>query len=173
MRNWRDRLLLATTTHCRDVSVLRLACCVCSRREEDIAGKTLQATPLRGETLHQLYQTTDGNPRRTLGDPGLGIVHPGSAGNVEVQPGRVEGEFVEEHRCAARAAPAPAGVHQIRDVRAHGFQIVFAERQAPELLAGLVNGLAKALVDGVVIRENPSVRVAKRNNDGSGERGGV
>jgi hypothetical protein len=44
------------------------------------------------------------------------------------------------------------------------------ERQTPHLFAGFVVRLVEALVNGVIIGEDPSIRIAQRNHDSARER---
>src|SRR5580704_14953268 len=69
------------------------------------------------EALDELHQAPQRDSRRTLRDPRLLIFHPRRAGNVEMNPGSVFRELLQEHRRVNRAAPASTGVDNIRNAR--------------------------------------------------------
>src|ERR1700737_4636851 len=79
----------------------------------------------------KLYQTSHRDPGRPFSDPGLVVFHPSGAGDIEMDPGSVFCKFFQEHGRSARAAPAPAGIHDIGDIRLDLLFVLIVERQAP------------------------------------------
>ena len=126
-----------------------------------------------GKVACKLHQAAQSNSGRPLGDPRFLLLGPGGAGDVEVDPGGVLGEFLEEHGGGDGAAIAAAGVHDVGDVGANDLLVLVIQRHAPHFFAGLVEGLAEAVVHGVVVGEDAGVDVAESDDDGAGERGGV
>src|SRR6266481_2757259 len=57
----------------------------------------------------EVDQGAEGYAGGAFGEPGLGVVVPGGAGDVEVNPGRVAGEFLDEHGTGDGAAGFGAG----------------------------------------------------------------
>src|SRR5258708_7859007 len=109
------------------------------------------------KSLDPLHQAANSNSGWPFGDPALGLFHPGYSRDVEMDPGRIGDEFLEEHGCGAGAAPASACVHDVGDVRTDLVQVFGIERQAPELLSGALQCLSEVLVDIVVIGEDAGV----------------
>src|SRR2546430_960679 len=63
------------------------------------------------KSLDQVHQCAEGDAGGAFGEPRLGIVVPGGAGDVEVNPWRVAGEFADEPRAGdGTAAFAAADV---------------------------------------------------------------
>src|SRR6266436_5074554 len=70
-------------------------------------------------------QGTQGYASRAFGEPGLGLVVPGGACDVEVDPGRIAGEFLDEHGAGDRAAAfAAADVLDVGDSALDEFAVV-------------------------------------------------
>src|SRR5271157_1921591 len=109
-------------------------------------GRCALSTP----SLYELHQAPHRDSRGTLGNPGLGILHPRGAGDIEVDPGSVFGEFLEEHSGGNGAAPTAAGIHHVGDVRLDDLLAFVVERQAPHLLTRLLVGPDKTLIHLVV-----------------------
>src|SRR5581483_2511650 len=70
-------------------------------------------TLLRREALDELHQAAQRNARWTFRNPGLLLFRPRRAGDVEMDPGRVIGKFLEEHGRGDGSAPASAGIHDV------------------------------------------------------------
>src|ERR1035437_10312586 len=139
--------------------------------------KTRQAASLldllRAPSFYELHQTAQGYSRWAFGNPRLLLFHPGGAGYVEVDPGRVFGEFFQEHGGGDGSAPASAGIHHVGDVRFDDLFVFVVEGKTPHLLTGLLGGFREALVQRVVARENSGVHVAEGYDYRAGQGGGV
>src|SRR5215203_2649899 len=120
--------------------------------------------------LHQPIEEAHAPARRpALVDLVLGRAH-GRTGDVEVRPGRLVDEALEELRRRDGAAVASACVLHVGELRVDELVVGRAERHAPDLLArGLARG-RQALRDLVVVREQAGVLLAERDHDGAGER---
>src|SRR5580704_10891734 len=128
---------------------------------------------LAGELSGEFHQAPYGNARWALRDPWFVFFRPRRAGDIEVQPRSVFGKFLEEHRGVDGAAPTPAGVDDIRDIRTDIILVLFVERKPPEFLACLIDGTTKALVHFVVIREYAGVHIAECDDDCASQRGRI
>ena len=65
---------------------------------------------------NEVDEGAEGDAGGAFGEPGLGVVVPGGAGDVEMNPRRVAGEFLDEHGAGDGAAPfSAADVLDIRD----------------------------------------------------------
>src|SRR5271154_633300 len=120
-----------------------------------------------------LYDAADGYSGRTFGGPGFGFVHPGHAGDVEVNPGGVFGEFLQEHGGRDGSAIAAACVLDVSDVGADLLTVFVVERETPETLAGCFQSLGEVLVGFFVVREDSGVLLAEGHGYGSRQRGGI
>src|SRR5579862_2546403 len=58
----------------------------------------------------KIDESAERHCRRTLGKPGFGVVQPSRAGHVDMDPGGVSSEFLQEHSRRAGAAPARTNV---------------------------------------------------------------
>src|SRR5438552_16229267 len=110
------------------------------------------------ELTRELNQTSHGDSRWTFCDPGFRVFHPGGAGDVEMDPGRVLGEFLQKLGGSDRATPASAGVHKVGDVRFDLLFIFVVEGQPPHLFSGFVERCLEAVVDVVVVGEDSGIR---------------
>src|ERR1039457_6731750 len=59
--------------------------------------------PVHGQT----NQSAHGQARGTFRQVGFGLVEPGGSGDIQVDPGRILGELLEEDSCRHSASPAP------------------------------------------------------------------
>src|SRR5437879_10415962 len=80
---------------------------------EGIVGVRKRPALLRGgaaavEIHDQINQSTDSHAGAAFASPGLGIVEPGGAGDIEVHPRGVAGKFTEEPGGDDGAGAAPA-----------------------------------------------------------------
>src|ERR1700689_3127866 len=92
---------------------------------------------LAGVAANPLDQRADGNAARAFGLPGFLLVDPGGAGDIEVYPGRVADELLEEHGGGDGAAVAgAAGVHDVGDLALDLVAVIVGAGHAPELFAG-------------------------------------
>src|SRR5437588_11582934 len=98
------------------------------------------------EAPNKLHQAADGDSRRAFGDPGFVFFHPGDAGDIEVDPGRLVNKFFQEHGSGDGPAPAPATVDDVGDARADHLFVFLIHRQAPHFFAGALQRLGEALI---------------------------
>src|SRR6266581_2935946 len=85
----------------------------------------------------QIDQSTHSHAGAAFAGPGLGIVEPGGAGNIEVHPRRVAGKFTEEPSGNDGASAAPAAhILNISDGALDQVVVVLIERHGPHFLAG-------------------------------------
>src|SRR6266478_4567239 len=103
----------------------------------------------------EVDQGAEGYAGGAFGQPGLGVVVPGGTGNVQVNPGRVAGEFLDEHGAGNGAAAfAAADVLDVGDGSLDEIAVVVVDGHLPHFFA-----------DGF--------RVGEGGDDGAGESGGV
>ena len=81
-----------------------------------------------------------------------------------MQPGSVFGKLLQEHCRSYSSSPTSAGIDDIRDVGANALLVLFIQWQAPHLLARFVQSLLKAVKHLVVVGENASIDVTKRDH---------
>src|SRR6266849_8851843 len=117
----------------------------CSQKLDQILPELLTR-----EVFGELHQTAHRNSRRTFRNPRLVVFHPGGAGDIEMQPGRVFGELFEEHGGGDGPAISSAGIHHVGNVGADLLFVFIIERQAPHFLARLGQGFVEALVHLVI-----------------------
>src|SRR3972149_8653643 len=79
-------------------------------------------------------EETDRRPRRPRRVSPLLLLHPGGAGDVEVHPRGIAGEFLEEAAGRDRPGLASADVLQLPDVALYLLEILLVQRQFPRLL---------------------------------------
>src|SRR5512145_411223 len=83
-----------------------------------------------GEVFHEEADRGSRRPRRV--SPLL-FLHPGGAGDVEVHPWSIAGEFLEEAAGRDRPGLAAADVLQFPDVALDLLEILLVQRQFPRL----------------------------------------
>src|SRR5215467_8654881 len=66
------------------------------------------AAKVKSEGHHQVDQGAQRDARRALSEPGLGVVVPSGAGDVEVNQGSIAGKLAYEPCAGDRAAPLAA-----------------------------------------------------------------
>src|SRR5215471_2431883 len=121
-----------------------------------------------------MHKGAKGDASRAFGEPGLGVVVPGSAGDVEVNPWRIAREFADEPRTGdGAAALAAANVLNIRKAALDEFAIFVIHRQLPHLFAGGFGGSEKLVRPGLIGAENANVDAGQGNDDRAGKRGCV
>src|ERR1035437_6532176 len=140
---------------------------------EDAASRVSILDLLRAPSFYELHQTAQGYSRWAFGDPRLLLFHPGGAGYVEVDAGRVFGKFFQEHGGGDGSAPASAGIHHVGDVRFDDLFVFVVEGKTPHLLTGLLGGFREALVQRVVAGEDSGVHVAEGHDYRAGQSRGV
>src|SRR2546427_12664340 len=115
-----------------------------------------------------------GHAGGAFGKPRLGVVVPGSAGDVQVNPGGVAGEFLDEHGAGDGAAAfAAADVLDIGDGSLDEIAVVVVDGHLPHFFADAFRAGEKLVGEGLVGAEDADVDVCEGNNDGAGEGGGV
>src|SRR5271165_2304028 len=110
---------------------------------------------MSGVSTDPFDDTADGDAAGSAGGPGLVGVEPGHAGDVEVQPGRVADEFLEEHgRVDGSAVAGEAGVLDVGDGGADLLAVLVLDGQAPEFFAGDFEGFGEMLVGVLIVGED-------------------
>jgi hypothetical protein len=135
-------------------------------------GGSLGVEPV-GELAGEFDEGADGDAAGTFGDPRLVGFHPGCPGDIEMDPGSVFDEFLEEHCCGHGAAPASAGVHDVGDGGLDHLGVFGIDGHAPHFFAGALEGLGESVEEILVVAEDSDVGVAESDDDGPGKRGGV
>src|SRR5690349_13589982 len=119
-----------------------------SRRKPAV--QNLASIPVRSclicEAAHELDETAHRDPRRPFGNKWLIFFNPGSACDVEMDPGLVFDKFLQKHGCRYRAGVPSAGVHDVSDIGANLLAIFIVERKPPYLFACLMRSLLKAVI---------------------------
>src|SRR5215469_18419771 len=116
----------------------------------------------------------EGDAGGAFGEPGLGVVVPGGAGDVEMDPGRVAGEFTDKPRAGDRAAAfAAADVLNVGEAALDEFAILIVHREFPHFFPDSFGARKKLVGPGTVGAEDTDVDVGEGHHNRSGERGGV
>src|SRR3990167_7712845 len=111
-------------------------------------------------------------PEGPLAGPGL--FQPGGAGDVEVNPGRVAHELLDEERAVdGAAAAALAGVADVSNLALDVVCVVVVERHGPELFPGGAGAGQECIEELLVVGKGTGVEVAEGDVDGAGQGGGV
>src|SRR5207237_8978555 len=96
---------------------------------------SLQIQGVRPKSVRQ-DEVDDGAEAHAGGafrEPGLGIVVPNGAGDVQMNPGGIAGKFLDEHGADGRArAFATADVLNVGDGSLYEFAILFVDRHLPQ-----------------------------------------
>src|SRR5712692_8041053 len=99
----------------------------------------------------QVDEGAEGYAGGAFGEPGLGVVVPGGAGDVQVNPGRVAGEFLDEHGAGNGAATfAAADVLEIGDGPLDKFAVVVVDGHLPHFFAGEFRAGEELVGEGLV-----------------------
>src|SRR5580704_1453194 len=130
------------------------------------------AAPLQESLVghHEVDQGAQGYARRTLRQPGFGVVIPGCACYVEVDPGSVAGEFADEpgSRYAA-AAFAAADVLDVGEAALYEFAVFVVHGHLPHFFADGFGGGQELVGPGVVgAAEYTDVDVGQGHYDRAG-----
>src|SRR5260370_22696271 len=81
---------------------------------------------------HQVYEGTEGDAGGAFGEPGLGVVVPGSASDVQVNPRGLAGEFLDEHGAGDGASAfAAADVLDVGDGALDEFTVIVVDGHLP------------------------------------------
>src|SRR5260370_9682234 len=88
------------------------------------SARSMEKMILRSRRHDEVDEGAEGYAGRAFGEPGLGVVVPGGAGDVQGNPGRVAGELLGEH-CAGdgAAAFAAADVLDVVDGALQAFSV--------------------------------------------------
>src|SRR5712691_1583141 len=122
----------------------------------------------------EVDQGAEGYAGGAFGEPGLGVVVPGGAGDVEVNPGRVAGEFLDEHGAGDGAAAfAAADVLDVGDGSLDEIAVVVVDGHLPHFFADGFGAGEKLVGKGLVGAEDADVDVGEGDDDGTGKGGGV
>src|SRR5207249_9271932 len=85
---------------------------------------------------NEVDESAERHTSGTFGEPGLGVVVPSSAGDVQVNPGRVACEFLDEHGASdGAAALAAADVLDIGDGPLDEIAVIVVNRHLPHFFA--------------------------------------
>ncbi len=116
----------------------------------------------------------EGHASGAFGEPGLGVVVPGRAGNVQVNPRRVACEFANEPSAGDGAAAfAAADVLNVSEAALNEFAILVIHRQLPHFFADGFGAGEELLGPGLVGAEDADVDIGERDDDGTCKSGGV
>src|SRR5260370_39564569 len=119
-------------------------------------------------------QGPEGYASGAFGEPRLGVVVPGGAGDVQVNPWSVAGEFLDEHGAGNRAAAlAAADVLDVSDGSLDEIAVVVIDGHLPHFFAGGFGAGEELVGEGLVRAEEADVDVGESNHDSAGERSGV
>src|SRR6516225_6249727 len=92
-----------------------------------------------------------------------------SASDIEMRPCRsLLDEALEELRRRDRASPFAAGVLYVGDLGIDHLVVLRSERQTPQLLACDLAGIEQTAGKLLVVGEQPSMLLAKRDHHGTG-----
>src|SRR5579884_1559664 len=130
---------------------------------ERIASST--SVSLTGGGRHefrQSHQQPSPRPQRATGQGGqLGVVVPGAAGDVQVEPRPSLHEGGEEERSGDGPRLAVEAVLQVRDLAPQQRAVVGAERHSPDALAGALGGAPGQGPEGIVVGRGQGEGVAE------------
>src|SRR6266853_1517591 len=108
-----------------------------------------------------------------FGEPRLGVVIPGRAGDVQMNPRRVAGEFLDEHGAGDGAAAfAAADVLYIGEGALNEIAVIVVDGHLPHFFAGDFCAGEKFVSEGLVGAKDTNIDVSEGNDDGAGESGG-
>src|SRR5258708_31599810 len=119
-------------------------------------------------------ESAQGHAGGAFGEPGLGVVIPGGAGDVQGNPRRVAGEFLDEHGAGDGGAAFAAGdILYIGEGTLDEIAVVVVDGHLPHFFANGFGAGEKLVGKGLVGAEDADVDVGKGDDDGAGESGGV
>src|SRR6266436_3515904 len=138
------------------------------------SARSMEKMILRSRRHDEVDEGAEGYAGRAFGEPGLGVVVPGGAGDVQVNPRRVAGEFLDEHSAGDGAAAfAAADVLDVSDSALDEIAIIVVNGHLPHFFAGSFRAGEKLVGEGLVGAKNADVYICKGDDDGAGESGGV
>src|SRR5713101_1192685 len=121
----------------------------------------------------EVDEGAEGYAGGAFGEPGLGVVVPGGAGDVQVNPGRVAGEFLDEHGAGDGAAAfAAADVLYIGEGALNEIAVIVVDGHLPHFFAGDFCAGEKFVSEGLVGAKDTNIDVGEGNDDGASESGG-
>src|SRR5438445_4110875 len=122
----------------------------------------------------EVDEGAQGHAGGAFGQPRLGVVVPGGAGDVQVNPWRVPGEFLDEHGASDGAAAfAAADVLDIGDGSLNEIAVVVVDGHLPHFFTGGLRAGEELVRKGLVGAKDADVDVGEGNDDGAGQRGGI
>src|SRR5216683_2603460 len=105
-------------------------------------------------------QGTQGYASRAFGEPGLGVVIPGGAGDVEVDPGGLAGKFLDEHGAGDRAAAfTAADVLDVSDGALDELAVIVVDGHLPHFFAGGFGACEQLVGERLIGAEDTNVDV--------------
>src|SRR5882724_47031 len=105
-----------------------------------------------------------------FGEPRLGVVIPGGAGDVQVDPRRVAREFADEPSTGdGTAAFAATDVLDVCKAALDEFAIFVVHGQLPHFFTNGFGAGEEFVGPGLVGAEDTDVNVGERDDDGAGE----
>src|SRR5260370_33527479 len=103
---------------------------------------------------NELNEGAEGAAGGAFSEPRLCVVVPGGAGDVQVNPRRVAGEFLDEHGAGNRAAAlAAADVLDVSDGSLDEIAVVVIDGHLPHFLAGGFGAGEELVGEGLVRAE--------------------
>src|SRR5712692_2039702 len=113
--------------------------------------RSMEQAILLSRRHDEVDEGTEGYAGGTFGEPGLGVVVPGGAGDVEMYPRRVAGEFLDEHSAGDGAAAfAAADVLDVGDGALDEIAIIVVNGHLPHFFAGSFRAGEKLVGEGLV-----------------------
>src|SRR3990167_8734511 len=99
-----------------------------------------------------MHQGAEADAGGAFGQAGSGLFQPGGAGDVEVNPGRVAHELLDEERAVdGAAAAALAGVADVSNLALDVVGVLVVKRHGPELLASGARAGEKGVEELLVV----------------------
>src|SRR6266478_8085702 len=121
-----------------------------------------------------MNEGAEGHAGGALGEPGFVVVVPGGTGDIQVNPGRVASEFLDEHGAGDGAAAfAAADVLDVGERALYEIAVVVVDGHLPHFFADGLGAGEKLVGKGLVGAEDADVDVGEGDDDGTGESGGV
>src|SRR5579859_40703 len=122
----------------------------------------------------QVYQRAQGYAGGAFGEPGLGVVVPRGAGDVQMDPGGIAGEFLDEHGAGdGAAALAAADILDVGYGAFDEFAVVVINGHLPHFFAGGFGAGQEFVGEGLVGAEDADVDIGQGDHDGARKSSGV
>src|SRR6266851_5185982 len=136
--------------------------------------RSMEQAILLSRRHDEVDEGAEGDARGTFGEPGLGVVVPGGAGDVEVNPWSVAGEFLDEHGAGDGAAAfSTADVLDVGDGALDEFAVVVVDGHLPHFFTDGFRAGQELSSKCLVGAEDADVNVGEGDDDSTGQRGGV